>query len=49
MTYTFTEAQAKNLVEFLNRVEVKGIQENVAFMEIIQAMNKPIIKDNPKK
>jgi len=37
-----TEAQRKNLIEFLNRVEYKGINEAIALTSIIGALNDDI-------
>jgi hypothetical protein len=41
-TLEFTEDQMKNLAVFLNRVQLTGA-EVPAYLEIVQAINKPVL------
>lgn len=44
MIYDITEVQKHNILEFLNRVEYKGLQEVQAISEILFVMNNPVIE-----
>ncbi len=41
-TLEFTEEQMKNLAVFLNRIQLTGA-EVPAYLEIVQAINKPVL------
>lgn len=42
----FTDIQLKNLLTFLDRVEIKGLQEINAINEILNVLTKPQSQDN---
>lgn len=47
MKLEFTVEQIKILMVFLNRVQLNG-QEVPAFLEIINAINKPVVEEKEK-
>lgn len=49
MKFELSENVVKNLVLFLDRVELKGINESVALHEIVVSLNNPIKEDEPKE
>lgn len=48
MKIELTEQQLNNLQVFLQRLDLKG-NEVPAFVEIMNALNKPVIDESPKE